>query len=241
MATTIRRVDLDAVRLARCYQFARDSLVRLFSGDEDDIDASGDDGPGCAPYVLPACWGPSNPVWSRIVRLAAARGIDAVRYTRWCLQPDRVGLLPNYPEPNQLLGSAPMDAFAAALPSVREEIDLLFLGDLRAFCSATNVNHTLYGMTPTRAQLCAVTDSFNSMTPLGRYVVARICGGEEMRRREKIFRPDALFQFGQNPDEYQAAYGQYGHIPAGFAADAAAHYHDLAERYDNDFAGGRLG
>lgn len=234
MATKINTRLPAVVRLAHCYQFERYRLATILAGDHDD-----DDTAGPVAYVLPTCWNAGNPVWHKLYTFCRTRKIDPVRYVRWCLELNRVGLAPP-PEPNQLLRPAAMRAFEAGLRDVRKNLEVTFELEKRTALRDILVAQSLHGDEPAFANLCVVTDSHLPLSPLFRFVLARSIGGKEMLRRAEIFEQAALYQFSKHPTEYQAVYGADGWLPEGFAEKAARYYDLLVQKYDKKYAGGKI-
>lgn len=210
--------------LARCYQYERDALVQRL-----DPDAS---------YTLAPHWR-GHVVWARLARLAGASEIDPVRYVRWCLELVRV--YPGAPpEPNQLLGRDAMRAYQDHLPKVRAAIELKFRIEADSANTRFGYQHFVLKDDLQNAQLAALGAGDIRLSPLFRFVFARMIGTPRALEIAEIYEQDALLLFSKNPEHYGAVYGASGHLPTDFAEKARWYYDALIRKFDTEFAGGLL-
>jgi hypothetical protein len=211
MTTKSETQDQISLTLAMCYQFQRDHLMQIRES---------------ADYVLPKCWGRSNPVWRRLSNFTQNQGIDPVRYIRWSLHCCQTLLNPP-PEPNQLLHLNAMIAYNKSRKKVREIIKLQLKMEMERARTEIGVRQRSYE--PLISYLYALMD--DTLSPLFRFIIARRIGGERMMIIAKNNEVNALFQFSEHPVEYQAIYGKGGCLPEGFAEQAGRLYNELIKNY----------
>lgn len=216
MSTSHLDLNQLADRLRKCYQLERNRLT---------VNQKGEAG-----YRTPTTKRSGGPegrgssVWVKLARFCAKQKIDPIRYIQWSLSIDRV-LLGQPPEPNQLLSPTTMNEY-------RRDQDKQRLHNSRRFNHEMDVARIHFGsyrrsFKPERAWAIVLVEPFLEISPLMRYCLATIFGGERFHKIADIWEARALSQYHRNPDAY--ACWPAGMIPVGFAKKAERQYDRLLE------------
>lgn len=133
------------------------------------------------------------------------------------------------PEPNQLLSARRVEAYLADRDRARAYRRLRLRLEVGRARTQACLLRTSYGLSDEDAWASVLLDPMMELSPLFRYCVARLLGGDRLVRVAAKLEAQAALQYERDPAGYDGCLG--GAIPRDFASRSRAVYDGLLAGY----------